>query len=298
MVDTTVLAEGLTFVEGPRWHDDRLWVSDFFTHRVLSVGLDGETRVEVDLGNEQPSGLGWLPDGRLLVSAMTQRKVLRREADGTLVTHADLGDIATFHCNDMIVDTQGRAYVGNFGFDLDSFVAEYGVEGLIDTPGPITTSLALVHPDGSIQRIVNDLAFPNGMVITPDGSTLIVAQTLRSELTAFSIRDDGTVFGRRPWAELMTDSVMIAPDGIALDADGGVWVADALGSGVVRVIEGGEITHQLVTSQPAYACALGGPEQNQLIACTAPSATAAERAASREGKLEVVEVDFTGAGVP
>lgn len=294
-----VFVEGLYFAESPRWHEGRFWASDFFAHRVLSVGMDGRVTTEVSLdADEQPSGLGWLPDGRLLISAMTQRQVLRHDGDGRLVVHADLSDVAPFHLNDMLVDAAGRAWVGNFGFDLDAFLAEYGPEGALDVPGPIPTSLVRVDPDGTVSRVVNDLAFPNGMVITPDRSTLIVAQSLRGELTAFSLDEQGGLSQRRVWASLFTDTDLIAPDGICIDDEGGVWVADALGSGVARVVEGGAITHRVATSQPAFACMLGGPERRHLLMCTAPSSVAAEAAAAPLGKLEILEVDVPGGQRP
>ncbi len=293
-----VLVEGLHFGEGPRWHDRRFWLSDFYSHHVLSVDVDGTRRIEVELdGDEQPSGLGWLPDGRLLVVAMRSRRVLRREADGRLVTHAELGHIATGHCNDMLVDAQGRAYVGNFGFDLDAMVATHGVEGLLDTPGPVPASLALVLPDGTATAVVNGLAFPNGMALLSGGTTLVVAQTFSSELTAFDVRDDATLRNRRTWAALGTeDGRAIAPDGIAVDAADGIWVADATGSGVLRVTEGGTVTDRVVTGQPAYACALGGDDGRTLVACTAATASSAQAAATTTGRLEVARVGVPAPG--
>lgn len=164
MTDTDILTDGLYFAEGPRWHGDRFWFSDFYARTVYSTDLAGDLRAELVLADDQPSGLGWLPDGRLLVVAMLDRKVLRVEPDGTVATHADLGDIATHHCNDMIVDSAGRAYVGNMGFDVDQFLAEYGPEGLLDEPRAVPASLAMVDTDGSARRVANGLGFPNGMV--------------------------------------------------------------------------------------------------------------------------------------
>lgn len=292
-MNTTTLVEGRYFCEGPRWHDGRFWFSDFYAHEICSVGIDGDVRVEVSVADdERPSGLGWLPDGRLLFVAMLARKVMRREADGTVVEHADLGDVATFHCNDMLVDEAGRAYVGNFGFDLDTTLATMGAEGLltamITDRDPYTAVLADVAPDGSVTVAADDLAFPNGVVLVDGGATLVVAQTLGLELTAFDRGADGSLTNRRTWASL-ADS-MIAPDGIAVDAADGIWVANALGTECVRVEHGGEITDRVTTSQLAFACAIGGPEGRHLLVCTAAASDAEVAAAAPTGRLEIVEL--------
>ena len=292
-MNTATLVEGRYFCEGPRWRDGRFWFSDFYAHEICSVGLDGDVRVEVAIaGDERPSGLGWLPDGRLLYVAMLARKVMRREADGTVVEHADLGSIATFHCNDMLVDETGRAYVGNFGFDLDTTLATMGAEGLLTTMitdrDPYTAALAQVDPDGSVSVAADDLAFPNGMVTVDGGATLVVAQTLGLELTAFDRAADGSLTNRRTWASLAES--MVAPDGIAVDASDGIWVANALGTECIRVEQGGAITDRVTTSQLAFACALGGPDGRHLLVCTAVGSDAEVAAASATGRLEIVEL--------
>lgn len=292
-METTTLVEGRYFCEGPRWHDGRFWFSDFYAHEICSVGLDGDVRVELAIdGDERPSGLGWLPDGRLLYVAMLARKVMRREADGTVVEHADLGSVATFHCNDMLVDETGRAYVGNFGFDLDAALATMGPEGLltamITDRGPYTAVLAHVEPDGSVGVAADDLAFPNGVVTVDAGATLVVAQTLGLELTAFDRAADGSLDNRRTWASL-TES-MIAPDGVAVDAADGIWVANALGAECIRVEQGGAITDRVTTSQLAFACAIGGPDGRHLLVCTAAGSDADTAGASPTGRLEIVEL--------
>ena len=293
---TTTLAAERYFCEGPRWHDGRFWFSDFYAHEICSVGLDGDVRTEVTLdGDERPSGLGWLPDGRLLFVAMLSRRVMRREHDGTLVEHADLGEIATFHCNDMLVDDDGRAYVGNFGFDLDETLVAMGAEGLLGAIAadrtPYTARLAVIDPDGSVGVAADDLAFPNGMVLLDGGDTLVVAQTLGLDLTAFDRAADGSLSNRRPWATLVgDDGSFVVPDGISADDAGGIWVANALGAEVVRVEEGGAVTRRVVTSQFAYACAVGGPDGRHLLVCTAASSIAHEAAAAPNGRLEIVEV--------
>lgn len=294
--DTSTLVAGRFFCEGPRWHDGRFWFSDFYAHEICSVGLDGDVRIEVTLdGDERPSGLGWLPDGRLLFVAMVSRRVMRREHDGTVVEHADLGAIATFHCNDMLVDDDGRAYVGNFGFDLDEQLEAMGPEALLGAIAadrtPYVARLAVVDPDGAVDVAADDLAFPNGMVLLDDGATLVVAQTLGLELTAFDRAADGSLSNRRTWASLVgDDGSFVVPDGISVDAAGGIWVANALGAEVVRVEHGGAVTHRVVTSQFTYACAVGGPEGRHLLACTAASSVAHEAAAAPNGRLEIVEL--------
>ncbi len=287
-----LLAEGRHFCEGPRWHDGRFWFSDFYAHEVCSVGLDGEVEVEVPLGNEQPSGLGWLPDGDLLVVGMTRRQVLRRHTDGTLAVHADLSNIATFHTNDMLVTPDGTAYVGDFGFDLDAYLNAHGPEGLLGAlatdPSPFLSRVTRVAPDGTASVAADGLLFPNGMVLLDGGRTLVVAQSFGFELTAFDRSPDGSLSNRRTWAPLQ--DVMIPPDGICADEQGGIWVANPLAPTVVRIEPGGAITDTVTTSMNAFACALGGENGQHLLICTAPSSDHAEAAASRAGRLEIVEL--------
>lgn len=275
-----LFAEGLDFGEGPRWHDGRLWVSDFYAHAVSSYGPDGDRRVEVEL-DDQPSGLGWLPDGDLLVVAMTSRQVRRFDSAGVGHLHADLSSIAGANTNDMVVDGRGNAYVGNFGFDLEA------------GDKPRAADLALVRPEGSAEMAATDLRFPNGSVITPDGSTLIVGESMGARYTAFTISDDGTLSDRRVWAEVPGRG----PDGCALDADGAIWMADAFGAGCVRVAEGGEILEVVEASQPVFACALGGPDRTSLFLITAPG-FGESQAGSATGRIEVAEVDVSAAGWP
>jgi sugar lactone lactonase YvrE len=288
----TPLADKRYFCEGPRWHEDRFWFSDFYAHEVCSVGLGGDVRVELSLGDEQPSGLGWLPNGDLLVVGMTKRQVLRRSAGKNLSIHADLNGIATFHANDMLVTPEGDAYVGNFGFDLDAFLTAHGVEGLLGAlatdPSPFLGKLAHVKADGTTSVAAEPVLFPNGMVLMDGGRTLVVAQTLGFELTAFDRAPDGSLSNRRVWASLK--EAMVAPDGICTDARGGIWVANALAPVVIRVEHGGAITDTVNTSQNAYACALGGPEGKHLLICTAQSSVHAIAAAERNGRLEMVAV--------
>ncbi|MFJ6674121.1 SMP-30/gluconolactonase/LRE family protein [Actinosynnema sp. NPDC091369] len=283
MADTTLLRDGLRFGEGPRQGPDgRLYYSDFYDHEVRALDLaTGEQEVVCEVPG-QPSGLGWLPDGRLLVVSMRDRRVLRLE-DGGLVEHADLNGIATFHANDMLVDAEGRAYVGNFGFDLHAAIAAGGEAPMLE-PGWVApgTSLALVRPDGSVEVAAEDLKFPNGTGLLPDGR-LVIAETLAFGLTVFDVAADGALSGRRVFASLREHG--IAPDGIAVDADGGVWVAPALQPFVFRVEEGGGITRKVETSQVCFAVAIVG---DRLVCCTAPSSQPEVVSQARLGKLEVV----------
>ena len=285
--------DGLSFGECPRWRDDRLWYSDFYQGTVSSAGVDGDVRVEVEVPTG-PAGLGWLPDDRLLVVARKERTVLRLESDGSLVEHGDLKPAATFHGNDMVVDRHGHAFVGNFGFDLDRFIEEEGMVALVEEPGAPTTPLIRVDPDGSVCLAAADMAFPNGTVITPDGKTMIIAETLRARLTAFDLEPDGELHGRRVWADLS----WCAPDGICLDAEGRVWVANAIGPQCLLVAEGGEIVDRVTTSQSCYACMLGGPEGKTLYTVTAPDSTESVVCTTFAGRIEQVEVDVPGAGLP
>lgn len=275
------LVEGLSFSEAPRWHEGHLYYSDFYRFKVERVNLQGvvETVAEVPT---QPSGLGWLPDGRLLIVSMLNRKILRQEKGGELIEHADLSEIASFHCNDMVVDLQGRAYVGNFGSDIEKPGAK---------PAPAT--LALVHPDGRVESAAEDILFPNGTVITSDGKLLIIAETFGRRLTAFNVAADGALSNRRIWA----NTAPHFPDGICQDGDGGVWIADPVNHCVARFVEGGEITDKIETGCPSYACMLGGEDGRRLFICTGDAAGAAA-ADSRSGKIQYIDVAYTGVGQP
>lgn len=277
---TKLLLDGLCFPEGPRWHEGKLWFSDMHAKAVLRVGLDGRAERVVDVA-ANPSGLGWLPDGRLLVVSMQDRRLLRLDPDG-LHEVADLSKLADFHCNDMVVDARGRAYVGNFGFDLHA------------SEKPRTTSLALVLPSGETRVAARELSFPNGCVITPDGRTLIIAESMASRLTAFDIAADGSLANRRVFAQLERK----IPDGICLDAEGAIWSACPLTGRVLRVREGGEVTDVVTVSRRgAFACMLGGAERTTLFVCAADASNPAETA-TRRGVIEVCDVDVPGAGLP
>ncbi len=292
MADARLLTDGLHFAEGPRWHDGRLWFSDFYDHSIKSVGLGGDTRVEHRIPDGgQSSGLGWLPDGTLLYVSMLDRS-LKRIVGDQIVLHADLSDIATFHCNDMVVDATGRAYVGNFGFDLDSALDERGVVDVLARHD--TAALAIVEPDGSARVGADGLHFPNGAVLTPDGATLIVAETLAMRLTAFDVAASGELSNRRVWADLGGR----LPDGICLDADGAVWFANAAAAECVRVAEGGEVLAVVVTTAPCFACMLGGPDGRTLFTLESAASHHREASAERAGRILVSEVGTPGAGRP
>jgi sugar lactone lactonase YvrE len=287
---TDILIEGLYFGEGPRWHEGRLWFSDFYDHKVKSVDAAGRQRVELEL-DDQPSGLGWLPDGRLLLVAMKQRKVKRLDPGG-LVDHADLTALTVYRCNDMVVDGNGRAYVGNFGFDLEAEFA--AADGALDYANLPTTNLVRVDPDGSVQVASAQMRFPNGAVITADGRTLIIAESTANCLTAFTIARDGTLQERRLWASL--DGV--TPDGICLDAQGRVWVANAFAAECLLISEGGRVVQRVETSQPCFACMLGGADGRTLFTLTAADADGSVASSQRTGKIEKVQVAHQRAGWP
>ena len=289
--ETHQLADGIYFGEGPRWHAGRLWFSDFYAQAVKSVSLAGDLRVEIEL-DDRPSGLGWMPDGSMLIVSMTRRLLLRRSVDGAITRHADLSHIAGFHCNDMVVDAVGRAYVGNFGFDLDGEITARGAEAVIADHK--TADLACVAPDGTAHVAATGMHFPNGTVITPDGRTMIIGETLAGVLTAFDIGPDGTLANRRIWAPTWPR----IPDGIALDAGGHIWIANPLAPECVLIAEGGAVLDVVETGQPCYACMLGGADGRTLFMLTAASSHSSEAAAAPTGKLLVTTVETPHAGRP
>ena len=287
-----VLREGLSFGESPRWHEGRLWFSDFYRHGVFSVdALGTDERLEHEVAG-QPSGLGWAPNGDLLCVSSIDHRVLRFGPDGTS-TFADITPYCGFWANDMVVSATGRCYVGNFGFDLDTLLAEVGVEGLMASPPP-TANLVVLSPEGEVLQVVGDMAFPNGSVITPDGRTLIVGETMAFRLSAFDIGADGTLSNRRVWAQLD----LVATDGMCLDADGQVWLANALTNECLRVREGGEITALATTTRTSFACMLGGEDGRTLFIMSAPSSDRFKITDQTLGKIETVRVNSPGAGLP
>lgn len=278
MPDTEILVEGVAFPECPRWHEGVLWWSDHALGRVYR--LNGDPQIVLEIA-EQPSGLGWRPDGTLLVVSMLDRRLLAWDGQ-KLSQVADLTGVFPWHANDMVVDAAGRAYVGNFGFDLGG--------------GEVTsTVLACVDPDGTIAVAAEDLLFPNGAVITPDGKTLIVAETYGARLTAFDIGAGGEVANRREWSP--TPGVF--PDGICLDAEGCVWVASVTTGEAIRYREGGEIAGRIKSSRDnAFACMLGGEDGRTLFVCTASGSSYEESRELLGGRIETARVEAPHAGLP
>lgn len=275
----TPLVRGRSFLEGPRWRGDALYVSDMHGDAVLRV--DGD-RVTTVVEVEQPSGLGWLPDGGLLISSMTGRRVMRWDG-ARLTVHADLSDVAPYEINDMVVDRHGHAFVGQFGYDLRGGGA------------PATAPLLRVDPDGSVHEAASDLRMANGMAVTTDDRTLVVAESSGKCLTAFDLADDGTLSHRRVWADLPDH-----PDGICLDAEDGVWIAAPVTDRFVRVEEGGAVTDIVETpGRHGIACALGGPDGRTLYLLTATTHGAREESrAAMTAAIETTTVRVPGAERP
>ena len=281
IINTETLVSGLCFGEGPRWHNGRLYFSDMHGNTVYAADTSGELETIVRLEDDEPSGLGWLPDGRMLIVSMRNRKLLVLDGN-ELSEFADLSGIATYHCNDMVTDLKGRSYVGNFGYDLHND-AEFQKAELI-----------LVHPDGKTALAADDLAFPNGTVITPDEKTLIVGESFGARLTAFDIQPDGTLLNRREWAKI--DGAV--PDGICLDEAGGIWVASPVSNEVLRIIEGGEVTDRVKIENQAYACMLGGQDGKTLFIMTSRASHPVQCKKEKSAAVEFVTVKHAGAGLP
>jgi len=279
-----VLLTGLGFGESPRWHDGRLWFSDMGTNELSAIDTAGEREVIATLPG-MPMGSGWLPepDGRMLIVSSRDGKLLRREPDGSLVLYCDLAVLDPHPWSDMAVDSRGNAYIGNIGFDFPGGAPAPGI-------------LALVTPDGTVRQVANDLQFPNGIAITPDNRTLIVAESYASRLTAYDIAADGSLSGRRVWAEL--DNA--ATDGICLDAEGAIWYADVPNRHCVRVREGGELLATVALDRGCFACILGGADGRTLFIVAAEFAGPASFApgAPRTGQVVTVPAPAPGAGWP
>jgi sugar lactone lactonase YvrE len=280
----TTLLTGLAFGESPRWHGDRLWLADWGAQEILAVDLKGKSEVMVRLrfSSFQPICIDWLPDGRLLIVSSRDRLLLVREADGSLVTYADLTGIDR-GLNEIVVDGRGNAYVNAIGFDL--------MAGEKFAPGIV----ALVTPDGSARRVAEGIAFPNGMAVTPDNSILLVAESYAKKLTAFDIAADGSLSNRRVWADLH-DGV---PDGICLDAEGAVWYADVPNKRCVRVREGGDVLQTVNLELGCFACMLGGMDRRTLFMVVREwrgLESTADRA--RTGQILTVRGPAPGAGRP
>lgn len=293
---TIILTDALRFAESPRWYDGRLWFCDYFTRKVMRADLNGEVQTVLSLP-DLPSAIGWTPEGRLLVVSGMNRRLLRLQegvdtGDGresVLEEVADMSSHVSYPCSDMVIDEQGRAYIANIGF-------YFGDPQAVPKPG----SILLVTPDGRARVVADRLAFPNGMVITPGGHTLIVAESHAARLTAFDIGPDGSLSNSRTWAQF-DDRIdysegKIAPDGICLDAEGAVWLASPSTREVLRVQEGAEITHRISIDAIPLACMLGGPQRRTLFIGETESLD--PRDTNARGRIETVEVDVAGAGLP
>lgn len=277
-----VLLTGLILGESPRWHDDRLWFSDWGTHEVVAVDLEGTRDVIVHVSSF-PFSIDWLPDGRLLIVSSSDRRLLRREPDASMATHADLRGVSDLPWNEIVVDGRGNTYINNIGFDM--MAGEQAGPGIV----------ALVTPDGSTRQVADGVLFPNGMVVTPDNSTLILAESYGQRLTAFDIEADGGLSNRRVWADLDGG----APDGICLDAAGAVWFGDVPNEHCVRVREGGEVLQTVELDRGCFACMLGGPDRRTLFMMAAEWRGAAAAAdAARTGRVLTLGAPEPGAGWP
>ena len=308
MKELKKLIGGLYFGEGPRWHENKLWFSDFYSHKVMTLDENNslETVCEVP---SQPSGLGWLPNGDLLIVSMLDRKILKF-SEGSISVHADLSEYVLNKCNDMVVGRDGTAYVGNFGM---------GNAG----ESMNSTHLMIVKSDGTVSKGPDNLLFPNGTVITEDGKNLIVAETLGAKLTSFDIEDNGELTNRKLWARTSPlFSLLIikflsllgfdlskvdfskysknlhVPDGICLDEKNGIWIASPTTKAVVRIEKGGNITDTISTPKSAFACMLGGKERKTLYVIISNSSDPEEAQASPEGEIHSIEVEIPGVGKP
>jgi sugar lactone lactonase YvrE len=273
-----IVLEDIVFGESPRWHDGRLWFSDWGAHEIVAADLDGNRELVTEVPSF-PFSIDWLPDGRLLVVADGS---LVAERDGVMEQWVDLTPVSSKPWNELVVDGRGNVFVNSIGFDL--------MTGETPAPGHIVA----VTPNGTVRRVAEELAFPNGMVVTPDSATLVVAESYGARLTAFDIGDDGSLTNRRVWAELGD----AAPDGMCLDAEGAIWYADVPHRRVVRVREGGEVleTHQL--DRGGFACALGGDDRRTLLVMATRWHGVAGVEEDRTGQVLAFDAPAPGVGYP
>lgn len=280
--DTEIRLDGLIFPETPRWHGGRLWLTDRYAQRVMTLSPRDIVETVMQLDDDRPGGLGWLPDGTLLIIAIETRHLYRLGTARQPELHADLSEMTPWPCNDMIVDAAGRAYIGNYGYDID------GGAPLV------STKLIRVDPNGRGAVVGGPVIFPNGIALAADGQTLIVAETHANRLSAFHIDSDGELHAHRTWAELGAAT----PDGICLDEEGAVWVASPKTHEVLRVLEGGQIAARIKPRGIPYACVLGGADRRTLFVCTAQTSDPDAALSKRAGRIETVSVAVSGAGQP
>ena len=280
MSEPQILKAGIAFGESPRWHDDRLWFSDWGAQELVAVDLAGESEVVARVPSS-PFCIDWMPDGRLLIVSGGDGRLLRREPDGSLLTHADLGRLSRYPWNEIVVDGRGNIYLNGIGFDFPAGTFAPGI-------------IAMVAPDGSVRQVADDVAFPNGMAVTPDGGTLIVAESYANRLTAFDIAADGGLANRRVWAEVGNDH----PDGICLDAEGTVWYADVGTRRCVRVREGGEVLRSIELDRGCFACMLGGPDGRTLFMVATVFDPATMFGGERTGQILTTRAPAPGDGWP
>jgi sugar lactone lactonase YvrE len=269
---TRLLLGGLMFPEAPRWRDGRLWFTDQHARRIVRVTPQGEAQTVARM-DDLPGGLGWLPDGRMLVVSMTKRQVLVLE-EGVLKPYADLSRLASFHCNDMLTDARGRCYVGNFGYDLHGGAGQSPAE------------LILINAQGECSVVARDMVFPNGCALSPDGATLLVAETFASRITAFDVAADGGLSNRRIWAQL-GDAY---PDGICLDKAGMLWVAAPNRQSLLQLREGGEIVRSVTPLGSPYACMLGGDDGDLLFIASSETDDPESAREQKRGRIEVLKL--------
>ncbi len=282
--------DGFVFTEGPRWHEGRLWCSDMHDHRVVSIDASGQVTTVAEVTDDEPSGLGWLPDGRMLIVSMERQLVLRLDPTGALAVHADLSERAIGSLNDMIVASDGTAYVGDMGARI---------QGDGDRrPGQVF----VVRPDGTSEVAAGGLKSPNGMVLDPGETELVVAESGGGCLTGFDRGPAGALEGRRRVAALSPSDPEVpvaTADGICVDAEGAFWFADPVGRRVVRVRPGGAVTDIIgMAPEQPVACVLGGPGRATLYICAARSWKRDELEGTRHGRIAAIQVRVGGAGKP
>jgi sugar lactone lactonase YvrE len=280
MTEHHTLLTGRGLVESPRWHDGRLWFSDWFAQEIIAVDPDGRSEVITRVPS-MPFCFDWLPDGRLLIVSGRDGRLLRREPDGSLVTHADLSGLSRNPWNEIVVDGRGNIYLNGIGFDFPGGAFAPGI-------------VALVTPDGAVRQVAEGVAFPNGMAVTPDNATLILAESYANQLTAFDIAADGSLSNRRVWARVEDDH----PDGICLDADGAVWYADVGTRRCVRVREGGEVLQTIELDRGCFACMLGGESRTTLFMVAAAFDPATSFVGQETGQVITAQAPAPHAGWP